>query len=109
MLYIFLMRITKYYSPNFDLKTRSSKSITLIVIHYTGMQSERESIKRLTNPKSKVSCHYLINTNGTIYNLVDEKKRAWHAGESMWKRSKDINSRSIGIEIVYPGEGLGKK
>ena len=56
-----------------------------------------------------MSCHYLIDTNGTIYNLVDEKKRAWHAGESMWKRSKDINSRSIGIEIVYPGEVLGKK
>ena len=56
-----------------------------------------------------MSCHYLIDTNGLIYNLVDESKRAWHAGESMWKRSKDINSRSIGIEIVYPGEFVRKK
>ena len=55
------MEITKYYSSNRDLKKRSSKSITVIILHYTGMQSERESLKKLTNPKSKVSCHYLIN------------------------------------------------
>ena len=58
------MQITKYYSPNFSEKTRSNKSITMIIIHYTGMQSERESIKRLSNPKSKVSCHYIINRKG---------------------------------------------
>ena len=67
------MLITKYYSPNFDIKTRSSKSITSIIIHYTGMQSERESLKRLTSPKSKVSCHYVISRNGRIFKLVDNR------------------------------------
>ena len=65
------MEISKYYSPNYDKKARSSKSITLIIIHYTGMQSERESIKKLVNSKSKVSCHYLINRKGKIFNMVN--------------------------------------
>ena len=65
------MKISSIYSPNFDRKKRSNKSIKLVVIHYTGMQSERESIKRLCNPKSKVSSHYLINQKGTIYRLVE--------------------------------------
>ena len=76
------MRITKYYSPNFDLKTRSNKTITVIIIHYTGMQSERESLKRLISPKSKVSCHYLIRRNGVIFRLVNDRNIAWHAGKS---------------------------
>ena len=74
------MRITKYYSPNFDVKARSSKSITVIIIHYTGMQSERESLKRLTSSRSKVSCHYLIKRNGETLSLVRDKNIAWHAG-----------------------------
>ena len=66
------MLITKYYSPNFDKKKRSSNRITCIILHYTGMQSERESLKRLVSHKSKVSCHYLINRSGSIFNLVNE-------------------------------------
>ena len=101
------MRITKYYSPNFDVKTRSSKSITLVIIHYTGMQSERESLKRLTSPNSKVSCHYLIKRNGEILSLVRDKNIAWHAGKSMWGKYKNLNKNSIGIELVNKGHRYG--
>ena len=66
------MEITKFYSPNFDKKKRPNKNITAIIIHYTGMQSERESIKRLTSPTSKVSSHFLINRAGKIFGLVKE-------------------------------------
>ena len=107
MLYIILMQITKYYSPNFNEKPRSSKSITMIVIHYTGMQSELESIKRLTNPESKVSCHYLINKKGMIFSIVNELKIAWHAGKSKWKNYNNVNDRSIGIELVNKGHRYG--
>ena len=64
------MEITKYYSPNYSKKVRSGRSITMIIIHYTGMQSERESLKRLTSIKSKVSAHYLIGRKGEILKLV---------------------------------------
>jgi len=101
------MEISKHYSPNQDNKTRSSKSITLIIIHYTGMQSERESIKRLINSKSKVSCHYLINRSGKIFNLVKDQNIAWHAGKSMWKKYKNLNKNSIGIELVNKGHKYG--
>ena len=101
------MKITKYYSPNFDVKARSSKSITVIVIHYTGMQSERESLKRLISPTSKVSCHYLIKRNGDIFSLVEDKNIAWHAGKSMWGKYKNLNKNSIGIELVNKGHRYG--
>ena len=101
------MEISKYYSPNYDKKARSSKSITLIIIHYTGMQSERESLKRLTNLRSKVSSHYLINRNGKIFKLVEEFHVAWHAGKSMWKKYKNLNENSIGIELVNKGHRYG--
>ena len=80
------MRITKYYSPNSDLKARSNKRITSIIIHYTGMQSEIESIMRLKDKSSKVSCHYLIDRKGIITKMVPETKIAWHAGKSKWKK-----------------------
>ena len=101
------MEISKYYSPNHDNKARSSKSITLIIIHYTGMQSERESIRRLINPRFKVSCHYLVNRKGKIFNLVKDQNIAWHAGKSMWKKYKNLNKNSIGIELVNRGHKYG--
>ena len=101
------MEISKHYSPNHDNKTRSSKSITLIIIHYTGMQSERESIRRLINPRFKVSCHYLVNRKGKIFNLVKDQNIAWHAGKSMWKKYKNLNKNSIGIELVNRGHKYG--
>ena len=101
------MEITKYYSPNYDERVRNSKSITMIIIHYTGMQSERESLKRLTSPGSKVSAHYLIGRSGRIFNLVDDKYVAWHAGKSKWKKNKNLNKNSIGIELVNKGHKFG--
>ena len=94
------MEITKFYSKNFDKKKRTSKNITSIILHYTGMQSERESIKRLTKQSSKVSCHYLINRRGKIFRLVKDEDIAWHAGKSMWGKYKNLNKNSIGIELV---------
>ena len=85
------MKINVIYSPNFDQRKRSSKSIKLLVIHYTGMQSERESIMRLCNPKYKVSSHFVINQNGKIYRLVQDDQTAWHAGESCWGKYKNLN------------------
>tara|TARA_B100000686_G_scaffold229715_1_gene237118 strand:- start:90 stop:815 length:726 start_codon:yes stop_codon:yes gene_type:complete len=97
------MKISNLYSPNFDKKNRTNKSIKLIIIHYTGMQSERESLLRLRNPKSKVSSHYVISQNGKIYRLVQDNKIAWHAGKSCWGKYKNLNKKSIGIELVNKG------
>ena len=97
------MKINVVYSPNFDQRKRPSKSIKLLVIHYTGMQSERESIMRLCNPKYKVSSHFVINQNGKIYRLVQDYQTAWHAGKSCWGKYKNLNKNSIGIELVNKG------
>ena len=97
------MKINVINSPNFDQRKRSSKSIKLLVIHYTGMQSERESIMRLCNPKYKVSSHFVINQNGKIYRLVQDDQTAWHAGKSCWGKYKNLNKNSIGIELVNKG------
>ena len=78
-----------------------------MIIHYTGMQSAIESLNRLKNPKFKVSCHYLINRNGVIIQMVKDKNSAWHAGKSRWKRFRDLNSCSIGIELVNRGHKFG--
>ena len=101
------MQILKYYSPNFNNKKRTNKTIKLLVFHYTGMQSERESLKRLSNPKSNVSCHYLINRRGKIYGLAHDNYIAWHAGKSCWGKFKNLNKSSIGIELVNKGHRWG--
>ena len=101
------MIITKFYSPNFSNKSRSNKKITSIIIHYTGMQSERESLKRLVSLKSKVSCHYLISRSGKIFRIVKDHHIAWHAGKSMWGKYKNLNKNSIGIELVNKGHKYG--
>ena len=86
---------------------RRRKEIKYVVIHYTGMQSEIESIVRLKNTRSKVSCHYLINRKGSITQLVMENKVAWHAGKSKWKKINNLNFNSIGIELVNKGHRWG--
>ena len=101
------MMIKALNSPNFSTKTRAYKDIKLIVIHYTGMQSKIESVKRLLSPKNKVSCHYLIDRRGQILKMVEEDKVAWHAGKSKWKNFINLNKNSIGIEIVNKGHELG--
>ena len=94
-------------SPNHSIKDRNKKKIKFIVLHYTGMQSERVAIKRLTDKKSKVSSHYLINREGKIIKMVEEKKIAWHAGKSKWKNFTNLNNQSIGIELVNKGHQFG--
>ena len=101
------MNLIFEFSPNYSNKIRLKKDIKFVIIHYTGMQSEIESIRRLKNPKFKVSCHYLINRKGQIIQMVKEKKIAWHAGKSKWKKYTDLNYNSIGIELVNKGHGLG--
>ena len=101
------MKISNIFSPNFSSKKRSNNSIKTIIIHYTGMQSERESLSRLTDLKSKVSSHFLINRNGKVFRLVNDDKIAWHAGKSSWGKYKNLNNNSIGIELVNKGHKFG--
>ena len=101
------MNIINIFSPNFEKKIRSKNMIKIVVIHYTGMQSERESIVRLCNSKAKVSCHFLINQNGKVYRMVRENRIAWHAGKSCWGEFKNLNRNSIGIELVNKGHKYG--
>ena len=91
-------------SPNFDERTLP---ITMIVLHYTGMESAQAALDRLRDPEAKVSSHYLVDEDGSVHELVPEDKRAWHAGKSHWREWDDINSASIGIEIVNPGHEFG--
>lgn len=91
-------------SPNFDAR---SLPITMIVLHYTGMVDGRSALARLTDPEAKVSAHYMITEDGQIVQMVDEAKRAWHAGRALWRGISDVNSASIGIELVNPGREFG--
>ena len=102
-------KMSKNYSPNFDIKKRNNSKVKYLVFHYTGMKSENAAIKRLTNENSKVSCHYFIKNNGQIIRIVPDLYVAWHAGISSWKKDKFINSNSIGIEISNPGHNHGYK
>lgn len=91
-------------SPNFDERRLS---VSLIVLHYTGMPDSASALDRLASPEAGVSAHYLVDEDGTIYRMVDERKRAWHAGKSRWRGISDVNSASVGIEIVNPGHEFG--
>jgi N-acetylmuramoyl-L-alanine amidase len=91
-------------SPNFDER---DARVSMIVLHYTGMQDAQSAVSRLRDPGAKVSCHYLIDEDGTILRMVAEDKRAWHAGRSHWREIDDCNSASVGIEIVNPGHEFG--
>ena len=79
----------------------------MVLLHYTGMQTGEAALARLRDAEAKVSAHYLIEEDGRAFSLVDERRRAWHAGKSFWKGETDINAVSIGIEIVNPGHEWG--
>ena len=98
------MEFVERPSPNFDER---ALPVSMIVLHYTGMPSTEGALDRLTSPEAKVSSHYFLDEDGTIYRLVDESKRAWHAGKSRWRGITDVNSASVGIEIVNPGHEFG--
>jgi N-acetylmuramoyl-L-alanine amidase len=91
-------------SPNFDER---ALPINMLVLHYTGMIDAASAIARLREPEAKVSAHYVVAEDGQVLRLVDEEKRAWHAGRSFWRGITDVNSASIGIEIVNPGHEFG--
>ena len=97
------IKTSKNYSPNFTTSARNKKNIKYIVYHYTGMHSENEALKRLTDVRSKVSCHYFLRKNGQIILMVPELFEAWHAGKSRWGNYKSLNKYSIGIEIQNSG------
>ena len=93
-------------SPNLD-ERKDGRPPDMILLHYTGMPTGEQALQRLTAAASKVSSHYVVFENGRIVQCVPEEKRAWHAGESSWAGETDINSRSIGIEIVNAGHEFG--
>jgi N-acetylmuramoyl-L-alanine amidase len=91
-------------SPNFDER---GQPVSMVVLHYTGMQDGESAIARLRDPEARVSSHYVIAEDGQILRLVAEDKRAWHAGESYWRGVHGVNAVSVGIEIVNPGHEYG--
>ena len=93
-------------SPNFGERPKN-KSLDMIVLHYTGMKTARGALDWLCREEAQVSCHYFVFEGGRIAQLVAEKNRSWHAGNSYWHGETDINSRSIGIEIANPGHEFG--
>ena len=91
-------------SPNFDDR---DQPVSIVVLHYTGMEDAASAIARLRDPEARVSCHYLIAEDGQVLRMVAEDKRAWHAGQSYWRGIQGVNAASIGIEIVNPGHEHG--
>jgi len=93
-------------SVNFSDRKEGTE-ISILVMHYTGMKSGGEALQRLCDPDAGVSAHYLIEEDGTVFQMVAEDKRAWHAGAGIWRGYGDVNSVSVGIEIVNPGHEFG--
>ena len=101
-----LINIVPRPSPNFDARPEG-QAVDILLMHYTGMRTAEEALDRLCNAEARVSSHYTIDEDGTIYRHVAEAYRAFHAGISYWAGETDINGRSIGIEIVNPGHEFG--
>ena len=91
-------------SPNFNDRTCP---LACIVLHYTGMETGAAALERMCDPQAQVSAHYMVEEDGAVCRLVDESRRAWHAGVSYWRGERDLNSASIGIEIVNGGHDFG--
>jgi N-acetylmuramoyl-L-alanine amidase len=100
------MKIIERPSPNFNERVGEGVP-DILIMHYTGMKTCAEAVERLTSAEARVSSHYTVDEDGTIYRHVAEEMRAWHAGVSHWRGASDINSRSVGIEIVNPGHEWG--
>jgi len=100
------LTILDRFSPNHGERAAPGR-IDMLILHYTGMPSAEAALKRMCDAAAEVSAHYCIDEDGTIWRLVPEGRRAWHAGRSFWAGESDINSRSIGIELVNPGHEFG--
>jgi N-acetylmuramoyl-L-alanine amidase len=99
------LRIIEAPSPNFNERLHP---LDMLVLHYTGMENGPAALDRLRGPKEpRVSAHYMVEEDGSVFALVAEDKRAWHAGRSSWQGQEDLNSRSVGIEIVNGGHDYG--
>ena len=98
------MELIEAPSPNFDAR-RSPPD--MLVLHYTGMPTGEAALARLRDAEAKVSAHYLVEEDGRVFRLVDEARRAWHAGVSFWQGDRDCNAVSVGVEIVNPGHEFG--
>ncbi len=97
------MEIVSHPSSNFGPR-KGGQPVSIIVLHYTAMETAEAALERMCDPETEVSAHYLVGKDGKLYQLVDEEYRAWHAGEGSWAGHDDINSRSIGIELDNDGK-----
>lgn len=95
-------------SPNIEPRKPGMRP-TMLILHYTGLPTVDRALDVLSRPDCKVSCHYVVDEDGRIVQMVAEEARAWHAGVSSWGGETDINSASIGIEVQNPGHVLGYK
>ncbi len=93
-------------SPNHGPRA-AGVPLAWIVLHYTGMETDEAALRRLCDPQAKVSAHFMIEEDGRMFLLVDPARRAWHAGRGFWRGIRDVNSASIGIELVNPGHEHG--
>lgn len=98
------MRLIERPSPNANDRKRP---VSALVLHYTGMETGEAAIRRLCDPEASVSAHYAVEEDGTVLRLVPEAARAWHAGVGVWRGERDMNSASIGVEIVNGGHDFG--
>ena len=94
-------------SPNRDERPGGCGPVDTLVIHYTGMVSAAAALARLTDARARVSAHWCVGEDGTLWRLVPEEQRAWHAGIGAWRGRRSVNDRSIGIELVNPGHEHG--
>jgi len=96
-------------SPNHDSRGEppNMRPVDMLVLHYTGMQSAAAAIDRLCEPEARVSAHYVVEEDGTVWRLVAEEQRAFHAGVSCWEGEQNLNRLSIGVEVVNPGHEWG--
>lgn len=92
-------------SPNHD--ARGGAPVDMLILHYTGMPDPEAALARLCDPEAKVSSHWFVHEDGRIVSLVPEDRRAWHAGAAFWSGARDVNARSVGIEIQNPGHAFG--
>lgn len=100
------MDILKRLSPNVNDRPAGTV-VDMVILHYTGMKTGKAALDRLCDPDARVSAHYLVEEDGTTWQMAEDNHRAWHAGVSYWSGATDINDRSIGIEIVNPGHEFG--
>jgi N-acetylmuramoyl-L-alanine amidase len=100
------LRIREAPSPNQTDRPQGA-AIDMLVLHYTGMTSARDAIDRLRDPQARVSSHYVVEEDGSVWRLVDEQRQAFHAGISHWRGRSGLNAHSVGIEIANPGHSHG--